>query len=310
MKSKKAIIFISFLSAIILLISGYLTRKFELALIRDKTWSNDLGYKENEIHKLTFHFAGDRSVPQIPIQVNNYEFNLIFDTGCGSGLQFTNVVEDKIDYILLNQIEELNRDGSHRGWSKRIKIDEMIVFEEMYKDITTGIADWSMYSSSKFDGLIGLSYFASKVITLDYAGHRIAISSNPIDYSKLEADQYVVLPLYKSISQGQQDLLFFEAEYNNQPIMVYLDTGKNSSYFYNPDCSSSINDKPDNLIDIPLKIGDLELTLTDIAEVNDLAQAEGLPYITMVELNSDQIWKCNLLVTMDLIEQKIILKKI
>ena len=284
MKSKKAIIFISFLSAIILLISGYLTRKFELALIRDKTWSNDLGYKENEIHKLTFHFAGDRSVPQIPIQVNNYEFNLIFDTGCGSGLQFTNVVEDKID--------------------------EMIVFEEMYKDITTGIADWSMYSSSKFDGLIGLSYFASKVITLDYAGHRIAISSNPIDYSKLEADQYVVLPLYKSISQGQQDLLFFEAEYNNQPIMVYLDTGKNSSYFYNPDCSSSINDKPDNLIDIPLKIGDLELTLTDIAEVNDLAQAKGLPYITMVELNSDQIWKCNLLVTMDLIEQKIILKKI
>jgi len=284
MKSKKAIIFISFLSAIILLISGYLTRKFELALIRDKTWSNDLGYKENEIHKLTFHFAGDRSVPQIPIQVNNYEFNLIFDTGCGSGLQFTNVVEDKID--------------------------EMIVFEEMYKDITTGIADWSMYSSSKFDGLIGLSYFASKVITLDYAGHRIAISSNPIDYSKLEADQYVVLPLYKSISQGQQDLLFFEAEYNNQPIMVYLDTGKNYSYFYNPDCSSSINDKPDNLIDIPLKIGDLELTLTDIAEVNDLAQAKGLPYITMVELNSDQIWKCNLLVTMDLIEQKIILKKI
>lgn len=39
------------------------------------------------------------------------------------------------------------------------------------------------------------------------------------------------------------------------------------------------------------------------------AQGEGLPYPTMIELNSDQIWKCKLLVTIDLIEQKIIFRK-
>ncbi len=309
LKSRKAIIFISILSVLIVLISGYFVHKFVVILLADKTWIIDLGYEDNEIHKLTFDFIGNRSCPEIPIQIKNNEFKMTLDTGCGTGVQFTDVVEEKIDYTLINKTEALNRDGSHRGWNKEIKIDEINLFGESFKNITTSIADWTMFSSSKFNGLIGLSYFDSKVITLDYAGHRIGISNNSIDYSKLEKDKYVVLPLYKTTSQGQQDLLFFEAEYNNQPIVVYLDTGKNYSYLYNPDCSSSMGDKPTKLFDVPLKIGALELTLKDITEVNDIAQANGLPYPTMIELNSDQIWKCKLLVTIDLIKQKIILRK-
>ncbi|MFT4144033.1 MAG: hypothetical protein QM644_06205 [Mobilitalea sp.] len=185
----------------------------------------------------------------------------------------------------------------------------MIVFGETFKNVNTSIADWSMFSSSRFNGLIGLSYFDSKVITLDYEGHKIGISGKPIDYTKLKEDKYEVLPLYKATSQGQQDLLFFEAEYNNQPIIVYLDTGKNYSYLYNPDCDCSMGEKPTDFFDVPLKLGSLELTLKDITEVNDIAQADGLPYLTMIELNSDQIWKCKLLVTIDLIEQKIIFRK-
>jgi hypothetical protein len=71
-----------------------------------------------------------------------------------------------------------------------------------------------------------------------------------------------------------------------------------------------MEDKPTNLLDIPLKIGGMELVLDDIGEVNNIAQADGLPYPTMIELNSDQIWKCNLLVTLDLLEQKIIFRKL
>jgi hypothetical protein len=41
-----------------------------------------------------------------------------------------------------------------------------------------------------------------------------------------------------------------------------------------------------------------------------MAQAEGLPYPNMVELNSHQIWKCKLLVTIDLIDQKIIFRRL
>lgn len=165
-----------------------------------------------------------------------------------------------------------------------------------------------MYSSSPFNGSLGLHYFQSKVVTLDYEGHRIAVSSHPIDYSKLP-DDYVVLSLYRPTSTGQESLPFFEAELNDEPIMVHLDTGKNYSYIYNAEGQYSMSEKPSKFCDASLKIGGEDLILFDIAEVNDMAQAEGLPYSTMIELNSDQIWKNHLLVTFDLIAQKIILRK-
>ena len=58
------------------------------------------------------------------------------------------------------------------------------------------------------------------------------------------------------------------------------------------------------------KVGNMNLTLKDITEANNFEQVEGLPHPTMIELNSDQIWKCNLLVTLDLIDQKIIFRKL
>jgi hypothetical protein len=310
MKSKTSIIAIIVFSTLIVSVGVYIAYRYIQIFLADKTWITDLGYKENEVHKLTFNWVGNRSCPEIPIKVGNDEYKLGFDTGCGAGIFFTNVIQDEIEYSLLNEVEELNRDGSHRGSAKRVKVTEINVFGDVYKNIETNISDWSMFSSRKFNGTIGLAYFKSKVVTLDYAGHRIAVSNNPIDYSKLDSNKYVVLPLYKTTSKGQQDLLFFEGEYNNKPMIVYLDTGKNHSYLYNPDCKNSIGDKPTKFFNIPLKIGSMELILNKVTEANNFAQAEGLPYSTMIELNSDQIWKCNLLVTFDLIEQKIILRRL
>jgi hypothetical protein len=279
-------------------------------ILADKSWISDLGYEEDEVHTLSFDRFGKRSCPQIPVNIGDDKYKLGFDTGCGSGIFFTNAVEDKIDFDLISETEALNRDGSHRGWEKRVTINEISVFGDNYKNIETSISDWSMFSSEKFNGTIGLAYFKSKVITLDYSGHRIAVSNNAIDYTKLDPDKYVVLPLYRSTSEGQQELPFFEAEFNNEPIIIYLDTGKNYSYRLDTNCDRSMQDKPTDLFDTPLTIGSLELMLQDITVVNDIAQADGLPYQTMIELNSDQIWKCNLLITFDMIEQKIIIRKL
>lgn len=221
----------------------------------------------------------------------------------------TDVIEGEIGYTLIDKVEELNRDGSHRGWSKRIVIDGLNVFGREFNQIRTSIANYNLFSSEKFNGTIGLEYFQSSVITLDYAGRRIAVGSSPIDYEILNHDKYIVLPLLKTSDTSQEHLPFFEAEYQGQPIMVYLDTGKNYSYVLNPNSQTTTADKPANLIDVPVKIGDMPLVLKDVAEINHLAQAEGLPYPTTIELNSDQIWKCGLLVTFDLFEQKIIFRR-
>lgn len=275
----------------------------------DNSWIEDFGYQRNEIYHLTFHLKGERSCPEIPVTIGNAEYKLGFDTGCGAGLAFTDALEGKIDYQLISRTEQLNRDGSHRGWGKLVSVDALTVFGETYENIETGMSDWKMFSSHQFFGLIGLAYFQSRVITLDYAGHRIAISSKPVDTSKLDPKEYVILPLYKTTTKGQENLPFFEVEYNGAPAIAYLDTGKNYSFVNDPMCDYSMSGKPSGLTDISVKIGPMNLTLKDVARVKDLAQAEGLPYPTMLELNSDQIWKCDFLVTLDLIDQRIIFRK-
>lgn len=307
MKSKKRLYIV--LLIIALFFAGYFGTLGFKRLFADRSWIADFGYNENEIHRLSFHFSGSRSCPEIPVQINDKEFKLGFDTGCGSGLGLTNALEKEIVYDLIGQTEQLNRDGSHRGWSKRVFLEEINVFGEAYDEVETNISDWKMFSSSEFNGLIGLVYFQSRVITLDYPGHRIAVCNRPIDETKLDTDKYVILPLYRSTSKNQGTLPFFQVEYDGKPAMAYLDTGKNYSYVYDPACEMSISNRPSDFTDIPIKIGSMEMTLKDVGKVNNLAQAEGLPYPTMIEFNSDQIWRCGLLVTIDLIDHRIIFRK-
>ncbi|NMB00901.1 MAG: hypothetical protein GX971_05185 [Firmicutes bacterium] len=269
-----------------------------------------MGYKDNQVHRLTFNWPGDRSIPEVPIRIGKSIYRFGFDTGCGVGILLTDVLEDEIDYTLIGKSEALNRDGSHRGWNKTVLINEFEVFGETYKNVETIMADWSMFSSEEFYGTIGLAYFQAKVITLDYQGQRIAIRSNPINYDQLDPNKYIVLPLHRSTSRMQENLPFFEAEYKGSPVMVYMDTGKNYSYVLNPESGISIGERSTSFVDIPVRIGSLNLTLQDVLEVNSIAQAEGLPFPTAIEMNSDQIWKSNLLVTFDLIEQKVILRKL
>ncbi len=288
----------------------YVANRGRQTLATDSSWVYDLGYQEDEVHPLTFSWPGDRSVPQVPVTLGDKTVDLFFDTGCGVGIFLTNTLENQVRYTLLGTSEALNRDGSHRGWNKLIRLAEIEVFGATHNGVQTIMSDWRMYSSEKFNGAIGLAYFQDRVVTLDYVGRRIAIGSNPIDYAQLDQDKYIVLPLRRSTDPMQVHLPFFEAEYNSEPVIVYLDTGKNHSYIWNPESRGSIGAKPEKYSDVPIKIGSLELELKDMVEVGSIAQAEGLPFPTVIEMNSDQIWKNRLLVTLDLIDHKIIFRQL
>jgi hypothetical protein len=297
-----------FFAAAAVAVCGYLIFKAVLSPSADLTWASDLEYEQSEIHELTFNWEGDRSCPQIPVTIGDDEYDLLFDTGCGSGIYFTDVLEDKIDFGLLGRSEELNRDGSHRGWLNYVSVEEIGVFNEVYWDIRTSMSDWSLFSSQPFNGAIGLSYFIDKTVTLDYNNRRIAVGSRPIDYDDLTGD-YIVLDYCYSTSSGQGNLPFIEAEMSGEPITVYIDTGKNYSYLYDPESTLSITQKPSQFTDVPINIGGVDFMLEEVAAVGDLAQVQGLPYPTMIELNSDQIWKNGLLITFDQISDKIIIRK-
>ena len=298
------------LIVVALLALGYVGYRYIPAWIKGSSWVEDLGYEGFEVKPLTFHFTGDRSCPQVSIAAGNAEHELIFDTGCSIGLLLTNVMEDKIPHTLVRQVESVNRDGSHRGWMKQVRVEQIGVFGKTFREIETSMSDWSMVSSAEYNGNIGLAYFKNRTVTLDYAGQRIAVSGSPIDYARLNQELYTVLPLHHSTSKGEEDLIFFQAEMEQKPVTVFLDTGKNFSFALDPDCGYTAAEKPSGFIDIPVRIGKMELVFKDVARINSMEQADGLPYPTMLELNSDQIWKCRLLVTIDLIEQKIIFRKL
>ncbi len=92
----------------------------------DTSWIEDLGYSEDMIYSLKLDRAG---VPMIPVGIGKETYYFIFDTGCGTELVTTNVLEDKIEYAILEKVEQLNRDGSHKGWSYGIMIPQIDLFE-------------------------------------------------------------------------------------------------------------------------------------------------------------------------------------
>lgn len=307
MKHKKLIFSLSSLLILAFLITGgYLLFQYIPVLTADKSWIQDFGYQEEEVHDLSLDRAG---CPVIPIKIAGNEIPFTFDTGSNPGFLLTNLMEKKVDYTLLGQTEQLYRDGSHRGWSKTVRLNEFSVFGKSHVDVETTLADWEMFSSDKFNGLIGLKYFSSQVITLDYTGRKIAVTSHSIDYNKLDKKKYVVLPLLKSNQDGQKNLLFFEATFDGEPITIYLDTGKNHSYLHNSESTYSPGAGKPNTPkrDITIVMNDMKLVLKGVLEAN-LAQAADLPHPVTFELNSDQIKKNNLLVTIDLISQRIIFR--
>ena len=292
----------------ILVIGGYFLFPYFLTVTADKSWVQDFSYQKEEIYDLSLDNLG---CPTIPISIEGSKFPFTFDTGCSSGLLLTSSLEGKIDYTLLGQTEQLNRDGSHRGWSKSVLLKEFTVFGKEHTQIETTLADWNMFSSVRFNGLIGLEYFLSQVVTLDYTGRKIAVTNHPIDYSKLDMKKYVVLPLYQSTQRGLKNLLFFEATLSGEPVTVYLDTGKNHSYLHNENSVFRVGPEEPGMLkkDVTLLLDNMELPLSGLTEVN-LAQADDFAYPIMVELNSDQIQKNRLLITLDMITRHIIFRRL
>jgi hypothetical protein len=274
---------------------------------KDTSWISDLDYLEEEIHELKFDTNG---CPTIPILIDSEEYPLYFDTGCAPGITLTNLLENKVEYDILGQTEQLNRDGSHRGWSKTIRLSEFTIYNQRYENVETVIADWDMFSSKKFYGLIGLKYFQNNVITLDYGNNLIALSDRQIPYNTIDSSDYIILPLIKTKQNGQGDLLFFEAILDGEPICIYLDTGKNHSYIHNAESTYTPGTARSKATkrDVNILLDNMELSLENLYEVK-LAQNYDLPYPITIELNSDIIKRNNLLVTIDLIDQRIIFRR-
>ena len=227
-------------------------------------------------------------------------------------LKLANLLENKMDYTVLKQIEQLNRDGSHRGWSYGISIKEMKLFDETFQDVACAMTDWKMSSSHKFNGLLGTEFFEDKMITIDYRARKIAVSEETVNAIELSQSQYAVVPMLHTETEGHENLVFFECVLNDEKAVAYIDTGKNLSYIHNPDSEYIIGastEKPNTPCrDTMINIGNISLELHDMYEAN-ITQYDDFSYPTAIELNSDQFLKGDIILTLDFINNNVMFLK-
>jgi hypothetical protein len=69
---------IALLGIVILSICGYLLY-IKLSVRADLSWISDFGYENNEVHKLTFNWTGERSCPEVPVSIGGKAYKLGFD---------------------------------------------------------------------------------------------------------------------------------------------------------------------------------------------------------------------------------------
>ena len=276
----------------------------------DTSWQDELGYNENEI----YHLKQDRvGCPQIPVQLGGDTYYFDFDTGCNSEIVLTNALEGKFNYTVTDQVEQLNRDGSHRGWSYGINIGELEFFGGIYKNIDCVMIDWKMSSSDEFNGLIGTEMFKNRVVTLDYRAQIMGVGEKAPDYSELPKEKYAVVPILRTGTEGQENLVFFECELNGEKAVVYIDTGKNVSYIHSLNSTyiigSGTDKRPDTTKrDAKVKIGELSFEIKGAYEAG-IAQYDDFEGTIAAEFNSDQFVKNDLVVTFDFIDDLIVFFK-
>lgn len=304
-KKRKKKFFLFIILTILLIIICLLIARFIWLYSADTSWIEDFGYNDSEVYTLKLDKAG---IPQFPVLIDEDTYYFDFDTGCSNDIVVTDVLKDKIDYSLLEQIEELNRDGSHRGWSNHISINSIQIFNQEYHDIRCSMIDWKMSSSYKFSGLLGTELFKKKLITLDYRARKIGIS-NTSQYNLINSEKYTIVPILYTNRKGQEDLIFFECKLNGENIIAYIDTGKNISYIHNSSSEYIVGEstgKPQtNTTNATIMIDNISFHFSHLYEVN-MPQNYGFNYPIAIEINSDQFIRNDIVVTFDFINNYII----
>jgi hypothetical protein len=268
-------------------------------------WAEKLDYKPDELHPIKLQ---TNSIPLVEVIVNGSPLWVKFDTGCSTGFQLTSAVEEKIAHKITGKSTERNPDGSYRGETTLATIASLEVFGETYAPVETSFSDWRIFSTLKFNGLLGLRYFRDKRVTIDYKTKTIGISARPIVYRAIEDFPMAVVPLLQAMG-SQADLIYVLGKVKSRPTVIYLDTGSSAS-FIDPillDAAEIIKDKRHLLAEnVEMSIGDFSFSVKRL-RVQEQRRGVSFEYPQTVKLGSDVIRE--LLITIDKIANRLIVRK-
>ncbi len=276
---RKIVVGISVLGAV----AGFLGSLEKLPI----SWAEKLEYRQDEVFPIKLRI---NSIPLVEVKVNDSPLWVIFDTGCSTGFSLTSAVEGKIEHKVTGKSVERNPDGSYRGETTLAMIDSIEVFGQKYASVETSISDWRIFSTAKFNGLLGLKYFKAKRVTLDYKKKKIGITDRPLVYATIRDFSGAAVPLLEA-SGSQADLVYVLGRVKGRPTVIYLDTGSSAS-FIDPSMleAGEVKDGKRHLIaeNIEMSIGDFSFTVKRL-RVQEQKRGANFEYPQTVKLGSDVI---------------------
>jgi hypothetical protein len=269
------------------------------------TWAERYVYRADELFRIKLQI---NSIPLVEVKVNGSPLWVKFDTGCSTGFSLTSAVEGKIAHEVTGKSIERTPDGSYRGETTLATIASLEVFGAKYARVETSFSDWRIFSTLKFNGLLGLRYFKNKRVTIDYQSKIIGISSRPLVHRASEDFPMALAPLLQA-SGSQADLIYVLGKVKNSPTVIYLDTGSSAS-FIDPsvlDASEIKKDKKHMLAEnVEISIGGFSFTVKRL-RVQEQRRDVSFQHPQTVKLGSDVIR--DFLITIDKIGNRLILQK-
>jgi hypothetical protein len=263
-----------------------------------------LGYKTQDAFPLTLD--ADSGCPFVQVNIGAHAIDLMLDTGTARGLLLTDHAP-RVPYRELSRSEELNADGSHRGWSRVVELDAMEVLGQRFANVHGALAEWTLFASTPFNGTIGLDFFMQRRLTLDYRQKQVWVSTAPLP-RPMPSQRYLILDLIEPPA-AQGHVLYANAMVNGHEAIVYFDTGYNLSWI-DPAFASDLP-----LVEregryrlyrqrVPLVLGGHHLMLDEVRE-NTIRRGSGFSRRVAMILGSDFL--AHFAVTVDLRARQLIL---
>jgi len=274
-------------------------------ILNNPDWTKQLDYRSDELHPIRLQI---NFIPLVEVKVNGSPLWVKFDTGCSTGFSLTSAVEEQIEHIVTGTSTERNPDASYRGKTTLATINSLEVFGDNYTAVKTSFTDWRIYSSLKFNGLLGLKYFKKKRVTIDYKQKIIGISERPFISRKNKDDSSTKVTLLEATG-SQADLIYVLGKVEDHPTVIYIDTGSSAS-FIDPSVldPSDIKKGERHLLaeNINISIGDLAFSVTRL-RVKEQRRGVSFEYPQTVKLGSDVLK--DYLVAIDKITNQLMLQK-
>ncbi len=173
-------------------------------------------YQEADTYKISLD--KDFGMPHLDLVFGESSYPFILDFGNNGNIIISNAISDKIDYKEIKKSYTYTPNGEIRGEAVEIELSTFKLLNKTYEKEKSTLVDWSIFSTSPMNGLIGLKYLQNCIFTLDYEARILALSQEDIN---LEGEKIHLLDLpYHPYG------IHFIGKVNGKDAIIYLDTGK------------------------------------------------------------------------------------